>query len=1037
MICLALALAMSLCAPAAGQSGNEGSIEGTVADTSGAVIPGARVAARNVDTTATFRAATDERGMFRFLVVPVGRYAVSAEHNGFARLVQEPVVVSVGGRVSLRMVLDVRRREEEVMVAGGTPLVETTRTAFASTIDQRSVASLPQNGRNFLTLALLTPAIASTGGTLNGAFYNVGGQISMNSLVVDGADHNGFLNQPVGSALPNRYLVSEESIQEFRVNTVSYSAEFGRAGTAVIDVVTKSGTNQFRGSAFWYYRDRSLNATDYFDKLDGKPKAPYHSNQFGGAAGGPLSRDRLFFFASYDGQRRSEPAPVRLVRPGNFTVSSNPEVGKYEQTALDYLNERANPYLRTFDQNVTLGKLDWRISDSHSLTGQYNRHRLRAPNMLVGLLPQQAWEHNGTEGQVADTFNGSLTSILSSRTVNAARVSYVSTHTPQTGNTSKPEARVFQSGQPVLLVGRLPTVADNGVSHVELADTVSLTRGKHAPKMGGSVLVERAQFLSTLNFYGAYLFNSLESFGHSLAGDPPRGGNYVQAFSGEGKAAIEVHPDYVELAAFAQDAWRVRPTFTLDLGVRYDVQMMRPSNVRNPAPELLAAGVDTSFIPTDSNNVAPRGGFAWSPGGHERVVVRGGYGLFYPRLAPGTAVRPFFQNGITAQTRTFYNRDMPTYPNTKCGAPDDSGAVPTCPALTQGAGKPMVMAIARTYEQPVVQQGSFGIEYALGRDLSVAVTYLRVQGDHLMHWQDVNLGEPQTRTIGIGPTIALTRPSQAPNLPTPQPLALRPGTTRALSYPQYPKTNESPFRPMAAFDRVFLLETNGHSSYHGLAVQVNERWSRNFQIAGSYTFGRVIDDNPTDGALNPGTQGGDAVLLSDSGDPGLDRGPGSYGQRHRLVLHGIWALDYASGLPQPARAILSDWEVSGVMTANSGFPYSPLLNSDLNGDGNQATDRTPGLGRNMYALPASAVVDARLSRTVRFNRVRVQVSGDAFNLFNRVNIRKVKTTQFSVSSKPADCDGAGTPCLMATSDFGRPTEAFDQRIVQISVRVSF
>ncbi len=1006
MTCLALALAVSLCVPAAGPSGNEGSIEGTVTDTTGAVIVGVDVTARNVDTAAMFRSVTNHDGVFRFLVVPVGTYEITAVRAGFMKFVQERISVAVGAKITLPIELRVGTLEE-VTVNGAAPVIEPTRTSFSSTIGARSVAAVPLNGRNFLNLALLTPAIANTGGALNSAFYNVAGQISMNSLLVDGADHNGFLSQPVGSAMGNRYLFSQEAIQEIQVNTGSYSAEFGRAGTAVINVITKSGTNQFHGSAFWYYRDKSLNATGYIEKRDGKPKSPHHANQFGGAAGGPVSRDRLFFYVSYDGQRRSERPLIWMNLPPGFACSPKPDVSEYQWLALDYLCARTNSYMRTFDQNVTLGKLDWHISDRHSLSGQWNRHRLEAPNMIQP-GPQTSFEHNGTDGQVADTLNASLTSVLSSRTVNVARVSYVSTHTPQTANSNNPEAQVVQSGQTVLWVGRLPKIADNGVRHLELADMLSLDRGRHTPKLGGSVLVERAQFLSTLNFFGAYKFNSLESFGRSLAGKPAQPGDqYTQAFSAEGKSPIDVSPDYVELAAFVQDAWHVRPRLTLDLGVRYDVQLMQQSSVLNPAPELLAAGVDTRFIPTDANNIAPRAGFAWTPDRGGRAVVRGGYGLFYPRFPAGTAVRPFFQNGITTQTRTFVAPDIPAYPATKCGALDPSGAAPNCAAPVGGSGKDMIMAIAHDYRQSAVQQGSAGVEYALRPDLAVSVTYLRVKGDHLMHWQDINLGDPVTGTIGIA------------------------NTNWVLTYPQYPKNS----RPMAAFGRVFLLETNGHSSYHGLVVQMHKRWSRNFQFDGSYTISRVVDDNPTDGALNPGP--GDPALLSDSRDPNVDRGPGDFGQHHRVVLHGIWALDYAGGLQQPARAILSDWEVSGVVSANSGFPYSPLLNYDLNGDGNLSTDRTPGLGRNTFVLPASAVVDVRLSRTVRLNRVRMQVGCDAFNLFNRTNVNGVQTTQFSVSQKPGDCGIAGTPCLVTNTAFGTATGASDPRMIQFSVRFSF
>ena len=302
------------------------------------------------------------------------------------------------------------------------------------------------------------------------------------------------------------------------------------------------------------------------------------------------------------------------------------------------------------------------------------------------------------------------------------------------------------------------------------------------------------------------------------------------------------------------------------------------------------------------------------------------------------------------------------------------------------------------------------MEYQLAQDVAVAVTYLRAKGEHLYHWQDINLSQPATASIGIARSSA------------------------TLTYPQY----DPLARPNPEFDRILLLRTNGSSSYHALVVQVNKRFSRGHQFASSYTLARTIDDNPTLGALNPGP--GDSDLLSDSRDPSLDVGEADYSQRHRLVLSGIWSLDYASGLSRPLKAILGGWELSSIVTAESGQPYSGYVSYDLNQDGNSVTDRTPGLARNTFVRPTTCSVDTRMTKTVPMGRTRLQLSAEAFNVFNRANISGVRTTQFSRSMDRSKCDAAGTPCLLpptGASAFGVPNDAKDPRIVQLSMRLTF
>src|SRR6266581_1981118 len=407
---LMLLFLLSLTVPVRAQLGNEGSIEGIVTDPSGAVVPGVSLKARNADTSATFSATSDASGLFRFLVLPVGTYELVADHSGFATLVQKNVVVAIGAKISLTLSLKLATGTETVVVKSETPLLESTRSQVSTTADARSVASLPLNGRNFLGFVFLMPGVApAIVAGASGVGPSFGGQRGMNSYLLDGADNNQtFLGGPLGGlAGSDRYQLSQEAVQEFQVNTNAYSAELGRAGAGVVSVITKSGTNEIHGSLSWYFRDRGLNATGLISKNLGQDKEPFHVHQFGGAAGGPIIQNKLFFFTNYDGQRRTEFNVTFLNLPSGFNLSSDPVVAGFQHSALDYLSPRAESWVRGFDQNVYLAKMDWHISPTQRFSGRWNRQRFGGSN-LEQAGPQVSIERTGASEENSDTLAASL-----------------------------------------------------------------------------------------------------------------------------------------------------------------------------------------------------------------------------------------------------------------------------------------------------------------------------------------------------------------------------------------------------------------------------------------------------------------------------------------------------------------------------------------------------------------------------------------------------------------------------------------------------
>jgi outer membrane receptor protein involved in Fe transport len=1000
---------------AVADSTSSGSIEGTVTDPSGAVVNGAAVRIRHLATAATLTTTTNGQGLFWFPVLPTGGYELAAEKVGFATWTQKDISVTVGARINLAVSLVLASAEQRTTVSAEPPLLETTRSQVSSTIEGRAITGLPLNGRSFIDLVLLTPGVTRAS---NGS-PSFEGQRQMYSLLVDGTDNNNtFFGEALGFGVGhNQY--SLDTVQEFQVNLNSYSAELGRAGGGVVNMVTKSGTNNFHGGAFWYYRDRALNANDPVNKLNDKPKSPYHFNQFGGSFGGPLQPNRAFFFVAYEGQRNTSQNVVLLNLPTGFRFSSDPAVAAFQQSALGYLTARSSSWLSTLDQDLFFLKTDWTLNPHHSFGVRWNRQRFDGEGM-ENRGPQIANEHTGPTQVGTDTVVAELTAALSPAWVNVARWGYAQYDLLGRANSSNPEANILESGQLVLSIGRNPiSPREITLQRLEWSDTIAHSSGHHLLKAGINLLQDWITFFTPVNFSGSYLFNSLESFGRSLAGVPAplQGERYVQAFSGEGMPGTRVHPDIFDFASFVEDEWRLRPQLTLNFGLRYDWESLAAPPVRNPSPALAAAGLDTSFVPVDNNNLAPRVGFVWTPLRNRPLLVRGGYGIFSARTPSTMSSRAHFQNGLTVQTRTFFGGTstaglIPAYPNTLCGPPDPSGIPPSCAAPASGAGPPILMMFDPHYVEPVVHQWSFGIELQLQKNTALSVGYLGVHGTHLQRVRDINLGTTSLASIPIA------------------------NTDTVLTYLRF-----NPPRPIAGFDRIFLFESSASSIYHGLAVEIRRRFASNLQFLGSYTFSKVIDDKPDATAINP--PGTDALLVQDPSNPGADRSRGATDQRHRFVFSGVWDLHYAERLPRFARLGLRGWQLSGILTAQSGQPYSGLVNFDLNKDGNLASDRTPGLGRNTFTLPSTVSLDTRLTRTfpLRNERARLEFSWEAFNVFNHANIVAVQTQQFAVSGNVATC-GPGVPqCLVPLSSglgaFGTPTGTSGPRIMQLVARFVF
>ena len=956
-----------------------GAISGTVTDDQGAALPGVTITATNVETGAVRTAVTNTTGSYQIALLPPGTYKTEVTLDGFQTLRREKVVVNVGTDVTLDATLRVGV-SETVTVTADAPLIDTERTQVSSVVDEKAIENLPVNGRNFIDFVLTTPGVVKD--VRLGDISFAGQRGTLNSLVIDGANNdNTFFGQALGRTGSGRapYQFSQDAVKEFQVNTNAYSAEYGRAGGAVINVVTKSGTNDLSGSLFYFLRDKRYNANDYINEINNRAKSEYHFDQYGFSAGGPIVRDRHFFFVNYDAQRNSIPNLVVLGRPAaGYPTDADTTAG------LAKLNALAETYSRNQDQDVYLIKTDHELAGRHHVTFRVNRQEFVGKNFENGGLTN-ALEHTGNSNVVTDTYSGSLATTFGSSLFNEARVQYARDHEPGLANSTMPEATIRQGGVIVLTVGRnFFSPRETTITRYQLADTATYIVANHTLKAGFDYSKDDILNYFPGNFSGSYTFDSIADYNNG------RASRFLQAFAGPGTTGPTTHPDLTESALFVQDEWHLMPELTVTAGLRYDKQGIAQPEVRNPDAQLLAAGIDTSVVPEDDDNISPRIGLAWTPGADGRTVVRAGYGIFFgrtPAIMIGTA---HSNNGINVQTITFTGNLIPQYPNIYA-------SLPTGVTLP----RPTIFAFDPDFQNPEVHQGSIGVERAVTNDISVGFTYQHVQGNNLPRSIDANVGASSIVSTPLS-------------------------TGGSVEHKRYSNT-----RPFANFARVILFQSSADSRYNGYTFDLNKRFSRSWQARLAYTWSKVEDNKPDATAVVPGGSD-DAKYLQDPLDIDGDWGPGDNDVRHRVVLSGVWDLDgYTSNFSGWQKAVLGGWSLSGIASYQTGQPYSALAATDLNNDGNTRNDRAPGFGRNTFRLPAIFSVDPRITKSFTVGGVGLQLIAEAFNVLNDSNVNLERNTYYGFTS------GQLVPQTNPLTGFGSPAGSAGPRIVQLAAKVSF
>jgi outer membrane receptor protein involved in Fe transport len=1067
--------------PAYSQAGaSAAQLNGTVKDASGGSVARASLTLREVSTNRTYTAVSNDNGLYVIPNLPPGSYELTTEASGFAKSTQTGIVLTVGQVATIDVGVSVAQSAEKVVVTTETPPVEPTRTEISQVIDTRQIQNLPISGRLFTDFALLTPGVSTGRTSLQSTItefevtrISFGGMRDLsNAVTVDGAD---TVNTATGS---QRSTPSQEAVSEFRVVNNGFGAENGRALGGIVNIVTKSGSNDLHGSVYDYLQN---NDTDARSLLQPAPQGnALRQNQFGATLGGPIRKDQTFFFMNYEGQRRAESPtyPTTLVGPvglSNGTQSTELALINQAKAALGLPAENLG-ILTTKDTDNGLIKIDHQINKSNHLSARYNIFDGRELNLLVGSTLDGGGIGAPSSGHNAfirdQALVGVLTSQISPSLVNTALVQYSRRHYNFPGVTGQPNLDIPND----LLFGHNFGVLDAIYeSRVQATDSVAWVRGQHLAKFGVDTnfinnfviwpgftpmrivlpgincLVDFANFVnpganvpSSLNpgdtcplppfldgtpivFWGAPVGSGPVAPGFEPPSLCPAGGcspsSWSNAYLPSQTVNFSETLNHSYYGFYAQDQWRITPRLTLNYGVRYDFEK----------------GLQKQINP-DYRGWQPRVGFAFSPDKH--TVIRAGFGLFddryslsflfitqpqKPVIIPNENL-PGIRVGANSATWVL-NQLTPGPPNPggqtifpaqAAATLITTGVVPpqyiTGPAgTTVTAGAGMVDHNSRI---PYSEQANLQIDRELGHGLVISAGYLFVSAHKLVRAENLNVC-PQA---GIA-NAATSCPA------APAPLPGTPAGKANFSGALY--TNSG---------LLYYTDNSGNSVYHGATIQATQHFGQYLRFNANYTYSKTLDD---------GTFTTFVSTPQDFYDRPLERANSNQDIRNRFIANFT-----ADG---PEKTLLRNFELGSIITAQSGRPFTMFVGFDANGDTNPVTDRVGDAARNTYWGDSLVAWDLRLSRYFKFREHdRVELAVDAFNALNRANVNEVTsvygTYAFCNGQVPANykdaaslavervqnvggCPLAGPP--VPNPLFGGPRTMFNPRQLQFSLKYSF
>ncbi|HEX8285620.1 MAG TPA: TonB-dependent receptor [Pyrinomonadaceae bacterium] len=983
------------------QTASTGVITGVVQNEKGEVVADATVRAVNVGTNATREARTSDEGVYEISQLAPGTYRVEVEAAGFSKLVQDNVVVNVLQRTTVNPALRVGAVTEVVNVtAEDAALVETTKTDVSGVVDQRRLENLPVNGRSFASLAILIP-----GATLQPSFdptkarvgtFSVGGSTGRNlNITVDGGDNK---DNAVGGILQN---FSMEGIQEFALSTQRFSAANGRSGGALLSVISKSGTNDFHGSLFGFFRDDKLNANapallakanEFIFEEGDAVKPPFSRQQVGGSIGGPIARDKAFFFGTVERTRER----------GNSIVSSS---DRKEIAFLEPFGYEAVQFLpQPFNDWQYTVKGDFNLNSNNTLVTRFSGQNNDALNDQAGFLLVRTDLSGGNESlNTLYSFLANETWVINQRAVNQFTYQYT-TFDNRINATSDLDNLAFPGG---IIVGRNGNVPQQTIQKKhQFRDDLTYNRGNHGFKFG-------ADFVHEPTLGGLFAFTSAPAYSFNfdpgdIANNPgqfPQGFNTHQVLPGPitcstftdgpvcdasdlagigvvgqidlagGDPSFNLRDGAKQFAWYVQDDWKLTPRFTLNIGVRYDVDIgfvdagHAAENRAFRALQIIGSPYGSHTPKDDKNNFSPRIGFAWDIAGDARSVLRAGYGIYYDQSFLNV---PLFavQQGNPEIYANFTNAGD----NLAIDSPPPSVPRPLTNPLSGSRGR----MLDPDFESPYSQQWNIGFARELGRNMSLEFDYVHVLGLHEFTSLDIN---PR-----IGPLINAQRNTS------------NPGRILTSQFAAHAAELTAAFGTPTPFGRITVAQSDGRSRYDAFTVAFKRRYANKYQLNAHYTlsksqawFGLASDF------------GNQPQNVFDKWDP-INFGPTDADERHRFVLSGIFDLPYG-------------FQVAPIFQIASARPYSifPSCLCDINRDGvNVDRDSVnPGVD-DQHHLPLNSLrgddfkqLNVRVSKFFNFGEQRkLGLFFEAFNVFNTANF------------------GREYQNVTGADDFGRPLNFF-------------
>jgi len=978
----ALLLAVLVSLPVGAQV-TGGTLSGTITDPSGAGIPQAQITIKNVATGVEHNLTTNENGFYTATNLLPGNYAVTISAKGFNTEIKSGITINVGARQVFDLALQIGTVTHRVEVTAEAPSIQLASSDISATVNATTVRELPLNGRSWTDLAALQPGVqtiqtqptfavgADRGNRGFGQQLTISGaRPQQNNYRLDGVSLNDYANGAPGSVLGGNLGV--DAIQEFSVLTSNYSAEYGKTSGGVVNATTRSGTNSFHGSGYEFLRNSALDAANFFENAGGIPKSPFKRNQFGGAIGGPIVKNRTFFFADYEGIRQSKgianvdfvPSPAArsgIIGGVPLPGGVDPAVQKYLALYPTTPDCGGDVCQFTFsgqqviNENFVTTRVDHKFSDKDSLFGTYlfDRTPYSSPDSMGNVLLGSLSSRQIVAAEETHSFTTTF--------INAARFGYNHETVNNNQSLSKitnaaadPSLAAFAGRDAAFLnvgglspmpggVGGLPTYFYHWNSF-QAYDDAFLNRGTHTIKFGFAFERMLLQATALTDPNGIWVFDNLSAF---LQNQPTK-------FQG-GVASSLTPRDFRQniFGGYVQDDWRAKPNLTLNLGLRYEMatvpteineKLVNLKNITDTLPICgklvtgFCSGTGSLYPNPTLHNFEPRIGFAWDPFRNGKMAVRGGAGLFdvlplpYQFILLETQAIPFFQ-----------------YTTLKVG--DPTLAVPlTFPLVDPRditGNKSRTTFIDSTQKRNYVTQWNLNIQYQLTPNLAAMVAYVGSRGVHQpFRVDEANLIIPTKTSAGyLWPQVDVLGNTFVPgvcNQTDPN------GSDPAQC------VGPNPINPN--FGSIRGMFYQGRSYFNALELQLAKRMSHGFQVQGTYTWGKSMD---TSSATLAGDAFGNSISSLNWFDMRLTRGLSDFNVGRTLVVNGTWDVPTAKSFSGPARWITDGWELGLILTISDGVPFTPTWGvggdpaNTLSGDDFAYPNRLGGSGCGSLTNPGN------------------------------------------------------------------------------------